>query len=182
MSDSITIARPYAKAIFEYANAKRKLSEWSCYLQRLSMTVMDSEVINFISNPASLPQQHSDLLLDALNSLDRDSDEGQLINFIKTLAENKRITLLPDITSLFEDMRALQEKTLSVDVFSYSELSPEQQTQLVTTLSERLHRQVTLNITIDKTLIGGALINAGDLVIDGTVRGKLEKLRTGIAA
>ena len=90
--------------------------------------------------------------------------------------------LLPDIYALYEAHRAEQEKTLHVDVSSYSDLSSAQQQRLIESLSQRLQRKVSLKISIDPSLLGGAIIRAGDLVIDGSVRGKLNKLSTELAA
>ncbi|PYD07325.1 F0F1 ATP synthase subunit delta, partial [Pseudomonas syringae pv. syringae] len=98
------------------------------------------------------------------------------------LTTNKRLMLLPEIEALYEVYRAEQEKILEVDVVSYSELTPAQQQRLSESLSQRLSRKVSLKISIDPSLLGGALIRAGDLVIDGSVRGKLNMLGTSLAA
>jgi len=181
MSESITIARPYAKAIFNLAMSQGALSKWSEYLGDLAAVMTNEDVAEFIANPASTPQQHSELLL-TLTAQKAGKDDKHLKSFIEKLAQNKRLIVLPEIVTLYEDMRAEQEKVLTVNVVSYSELSKAQQEKLVTALSNRLERQVILNITLDKALIGGAVINAGDLVIDGSVRGKLNKLKTRLAA
>ncbi|STX30229.1 ATP synthase F1 subunit delta [Legionella beliardensis] len=180
MSESVTIARPYAKAIFKYAFDAGKLRQGSEYLHNLALVVLDKNAANFINNPASTVEQHVELLMSA-NKI-ASEDAVYLKNFITLLAENKRLMALPDIYNLFEAMRAEQEKTLIANVISYSELSKDQQQKLINTLSGRLQRKVTLQITIDKKLIGGAVILAGDLVIDGSVRGKLDKLSTSLAA
>lgn len=180
MSDSTTIARPYAKAVFEYALTENKLAEWSAYLMTLAQTVSTPEAAQFISNPASTVEQHMDLL----QSVNKEaSSKGESMhNLIALLATNKRLMLLPEISALYEMHRAEQEKTLDVDVSSFSDLSNTQKERLTESLSKRLQRKVTLNINIDPSLLGGAVIRAGDLVIDGSVRGKLNKLRTDLAA
>ncbi|MDI1351704.1 MAG: F0F1 ATP synthase subunit delta [bacterium] len=180
MSDSTTIARPYAKAIFEHALAENKLAQWSEYLHALAQTVLTPQAAQFIANPASTDEQHIDLLQSVSGSAHQSYES--LNNLIHLLAVNKRLMLLPEIKSLYEIHRAEQEKTLDVDVISFSSVSPEQQQQMITSLSKRLQRKVSLNISIDPSLLGGAVIRAGDLVIDGSVRGKLNKLRTGLAA
>lgn len=181
MSDTTTIARPYAKAIFEYALAANKLSQWSEILHDLALSVLDENVARFIANPATTEAQKTELLMTPF--VKSGSNETVAIeNLVALLAHNKRLTLLPDIKLLFEMQRAEQEKTLKVIVTSFSELSSAQQQQLISSLSQRLQRQVTLNISIDKSLLGGAVIQAGDLVIDGSVRGKLHKLITDLAA
>ena len=180
MSDSTTIARPYAKAIFESALEEKKLAEWSQYLSVFAYTVLDSLANQFIANPASTNEQQIELLLSVLCS--KDKENKSLINLINLLTINKRLMLLPEIKALYEVHRAEQEKTLGVDVISFSELSSAQEKQLIESLSERLQRKVSLNISIDQSLLGGAVIRAGDLVIDGSVRGKLNKLSTDLAA
>ncbi len=178
MSDSTTIARPYAKAIFEHALAEKQLAQWSDFLFVLAQTVLDSKASQFIANPASTIDQQIELLETVCSTKNNKS----LNNLINLLAVNKRLMLLPEIKALYEVHRAEQEKTLGVDVISYSEVSAAQQQQLIEALSKRLQRNVSLNISIDPSLLGGAVIRAGDLVIDGSVRGKLNKLSTDLAA
>lgn len=178
MSDSTTIARPYAKAIFEHALAEQQLAQWSDYLFVLAQAVLDPNASQFIANPASTPEQQIELL----NALCSKKENKALSNLISLLATNKRLMLLPEIKALYEVHRAEQEKTLGVEVISYSDVSSAQQQHLVDALSKRLQRNVSLNISIDPSLLGGAIIRAGDLVIDGSVRGKLNKLSTDLAA
>jgi F-type H+-transporting ATPase subunit delta len=177
---STTLARPYAKAIFEHALAEQKLAHWSDYLSVLAQAVLDANASQFIANPASTPEQQIELLQAVCKVKDKETQS--LSNLISLLATNKRLMLLPEISALYEIHRAEQEKTLGVDVVSYSVVSSAQQQQLIETLSKRLQRNVALNISIDPSLLGGAVIRAGDLVIDGSVRGKLNKLGTGLAA
>ncbi|KTD69446.1 ATP synthase F1 subunit delta [Legionella steelei] len=180
MSDSTTIARPYAKAIFEYALGEKKLAEWSAHLRNLAQAVLTPEAEHFITNPATTVVQHIELLQAAMGA--KSNENMPLNNLINLLATNKRLMLLPDIYALYEAHRAEQEKTLHVDVSSYSDLSSAQQQRLIESLSQRLQRKVSLKISIDPSLLGGAIIRAGDLVIDGSVRGKLNKLSTELAA
>jgi len=178
MAESTTIARPYAKAIFEHALKEKQLAQWSEQLLGLAQAVLDPQVSQFIGNPATTVAQHSELLKSVCSS----EKNSTLNNLIDLLATNKRLMLLPEIKPLFEVHRAEQEKTLEVQVVSFSEVSAAQQKELIKSLSERLGREVSLNIRIDANLLGGAVIQAGDLVIDGSVRGKLNKLSTGLAA
>lgn len=180
MSDSTTIARPYAKAIFEHALAEKKLAQWSEYLHILAHVVLSPQGFEFITNPASTHEQHNELLQSVCIS--KVKEDKSLNNTIALLAANKRLMLLPEIKVLYEAHRAEQEKTLDVDVISFSTVSIAQQKELIESLSQRLQRKVSLKINIDPSLLGGAVIRAGDLVIDGSVRGKLNKLSTGLAA
>lgn len=182
MSNMTTLARPYAKAIFEYANAEKNLSSWSEILLNLSQIVLAPEVQAFIANPLSKVEQQTELLMSIFSKFENNTVKLATENLLALLAENKRLPLLPDISAQFEALRAEQEKTLAVTVSSFSSLSDEQQQDLIASLSQRLQRQISLDISIDKSLLGGAVIRAGDLVIDGSVRGKLNKLGTDLAA
>lgn len=179
-SSSITIARPYAKALFEHALSEKKLALWSDILMNLVQAVLSPKAEGFINNPAATVEQKIDLLLTVCGKNSKENDS--LVNFVSLLAKNKRLLILPDIQVLFEQLRAEQEKTIEVDVISFSDVSKAQQEQLTKSLSQRLQREVSLNISIDPSLLGGAIIKAGDLVIDGSVRGKLRKLSTVLAA
>lgn len=180
MSDNTTIARPYAKAIFEHALAEKKLAEWSKYLNTLAQVVMTPEATKFITNPASKIEQQIELLQALLETAVK--QDSSLQNLIALLAVNRRLLLLPAISFLYEIHKADQEKTLDVDVFSFAALTSEQEKRMIESLSNRLQRKVELNVTIDTTLLGGAVVKAGDLVIDGSVRGMLKKLENELAA
>ena len=184
MADTTTIARPYAKAIFEHALAVKKLSQWSEILHSLAISVLDDKAMQFITNPAVTEKQQTELLMIPFaKASDKEAAAAAAIeSLVALLAYNKRLMLLPDIKVLFEVLRAEQEKTLVVKVHSFSELSTEQQQHLISSLSQRLQRQVTLDVNVDQSLLGGAVIQAGDLIIDGSVRGKLSKLTTDLAA
>ncbi|KTD18707.1 ATP synthase F1 subunit delta [Legionella lansingensis] len=181
MPDTTTIARPYAKAIFEHALAVNKLGQWSEILHILALSVMNEDALPFITNPATTEAQQIELLLAPFAKVARDEIKA-IENLVSLLATNKRLTSLPDIKALFEALRAEQEKTLVVKVRSFSELSAAQEEQLKKSLSERLKRAVTLKVIIDKSLLGGAVIQAGDLVIDRSVREQLDRLGAGLAA
>lgn len=182
MSDITTISRPYAKAIFNHALDANELATWSAILYDLAQAVLNPEAEQFIINPSSTAELQSQLLLAIFAKNDQLSKKDSLINFVNLLAENKRLLALPDVYTQFEALRAEQEKTLAVKVSSFSSLTNAQQKHLIETLSQRLRRQVTLEVSIDKSLLGGAVIRAGDLVIDGSVLGKLHKLGAELAA
>lgn len=176
MSEITTVARPYSKAIFEHALASAQLGEWSNILLILAQTVSSVEAMAFINNPASTAEQHIQLLLAVVPSLSDSKENQGILNLINLLAINKRLMLLPEIVILYEALKAEQEKTLAANVVSYSALSSAQQERLVQSLSKRLQRKVSLQVVVDPSLLGGAMISAGDLVIDGSVRGQLNKL------
>ncbi|CEK12208.1 F0F1 ATP synthase subunit delta [Legionella hackeliae] len=181
MPDTTTIARPYAKAIFEYALAVNKLSQWSEILQTLAVSVMNEAAAQFIVNPETTEAQQQELLMTPFAKSGNDELKA-IANLVSLLTGNKRLMLLPDIKVQFEALRAEQEKTLVVKVRSFSELTGAQTEQLKKSLSQRLKREVTLKVSIDKSLLGGAVIQAGDLVIDGSVLEQLKRLGIGLAA
>lgn len=177
-TDTTTIARPYAKAVFEFALANNSLKQWSDALSLMAAVTSHPLMASVINNP-SIPAQQ-------VVSVYEDVCQGTLdqfgLNFVRLLAESKRLSALLDIKSMYEVLRAEQEKVADVDVVSFSPLSEQQQSVMIEALKKRLNRDVTLNVSIDKALLGGAIIRAGDLVIDGSVRGKLKKLSSEIAA
>lgn len=182
MSDATTIARPYAKAIFKHALAANLLSAWAITLHDLAQIVLDPDCKHFICNPASTTEQQVQLLLAICTKTSRVHDLKIVESLVRLLAANRRLLVLPDIYIRYEALQREQEKTLVATVSSYTALTGEQQQQLINSLTKRLQRQVTLEVTIDKSLLGGAIIRADDLVIDGSVRGKLNKLKTNLAA
>jgi F-type H+-transporting ATPase subunit delta len=185
MANHATIARPYAKALFEHALASEKLKEWSVILRICSGVVTDSNAEAFLNNPSTLPQQQTALLVELITELkipglSLKAELPAMTNVITLLAHNKRLFALSAISVLYDEMRAEQEKTLNVAVISFSALTKDQEGLLVNKLKHRLKREIELNVSIDETLLGGAIIQAGDLVIDGSVRGELTKLRASL--
>lgn len=121
------------------------------------------------------------MLLDAVVSAASEAEQTAAHQLLSLLVENKRVGLLPDIKVIFDSLRQEAEKTITVQVQSFSPLSIAQQNALIAQLSQRLQRQVALEQSVDASLLGGAIIHAGDLVIDGSVRGKLNKLANSLA-
>lgn len=176
MSENTTLARPYSKAIFEHALASAQLAEWSVILFRLAEIVSVNETLDFINNPASTAEQQVQLLLSVLSSMGALKDDKALANLLNLLAANKRLLLLPQIAFAYETLKAEQEKTIEAKVISFSALTPSQEEKLAHSLSQRLQRKVSLRVSIDPSILGGAKISAGDLVIDGSIRGQLIRL------
>lgn len=181
MSDNTTIARPYAKAIFQIAFEEKALGSWSDILQILMQVVADPAAQAFIRNPSTTQALHCDLILSFVDTKKYANFMPRIENLVRLLAQNKRLLLLPEIKQRFEILRADQEKTLKVYVKSFSMLNHDEEQKLVTRLSQRLQRQVTLDVSVEPSLLGGAVIHAGDLVIDGSVRSKLNKLAHALA-
>lgn len=172
MAELSTLARPYAKAAFEYAAAKGELQGWSKSLAVVAAVAEQSEVDKLLSSPSYTADQQAEQLIDVCG----DALDQQGKNFLAVLAENHRLKLLPQIFQQFEVLKANREKSVDVDVVSAGEISPEQQAKLSSALSAKLEREVNVQVSIDKSLLGGAIVRAGDTVIDGTIRGRLAKL------
>ncbi|KAA0694039.1 F0F1 ATP synthase subunit delta [Halopseudomonas laoshanensis] len=167
-----TLARPYAKAAFEHASAAGGLDAWSGMLTLAAAAVQDDAFAARMRNPGLTEERKAD---DLLMVCEGHVDEA-FGNFIRTLSEHDRLPLIPVIAELYEQHKAEHDRSVAVEVESAFELSDDQQKTLATALSKRLDRTVTPHVTINPALIGGVLIRAGDLVIDGSVRGKLDKL------
>lgn len=172
MAELTTLARPYAKAAFEHAQAHQQLANWSAMLGLAAAVSQDDTMQRVLKAPRLTSTEKAT----TFNEVCGDKFDAQAQNFIRVIAENDRLALLPDIFALFELYKAEQEKSIDVDVTSAFALSDEQQDKLAKVLSARLSREVRLHAAEDSSLIGGVIIRAGDLVIDGSVRGKIAKL------
>ena len=174
MAEKTTIARPYAQATLALAKEQNALQQWSDMLQFASAVAADEEMAALIDSPKLSSVQLADLFIDICG--DKLNEHGK--NFIRVLAENDRLDVLSEITALFEIERAQSEGTIEAQVVSAVELNDAQKGSITESLKKRLGRDVTLNCSVDPAIVGGAIIRAGDVVIDGSVMGKLEKLAT----
>lgn len=174
MAERATIARPYAKAAFQYARDAGSLARWSAGFALAAQVVADPRVAALIKNPRLTAADHSSLVIDVAGP---DLDEPQR-NFLKVLAENHRLLILPEIAAHFERLRSQVEHTVDVEVISAVALDGAQTEKLRQALDKRLKAQVRMKNSVDASLLGGAVIRAGDLVIDGSLKGRLERLRT----
>lgn len=177
MAERLTIARPYAKAVFALARADKRLPQWSEVLRIAATVVADARVASLLGNPAVSAEQLVTLITGVGGAAFDDSAK----NFIRTLAANKRLGYLPEIAARYEQLRAEAERTVDVTVTSAVELSAAQQKQYAEAMRKRLDRDVRLHCMIDPSLIGGAIVRADDLVIDGSVRAGLAQLAAATA-
>lgn len=176
MAELTTLARPYAKAAFEYARDKQALAEWSEQIATAARVSTDPRIKALLQDPADAGQRQADVLADVCG----DALGGDVRRFLSVLAQNKRLLLLPQISALFTNFKADHEKSVEVEVVSAFELEDEMTQSLVAALSKRLERKVNVHTTTDASLLGGVLIKAGDLVIDGSLRGRLNKLAAAL--
>jgi F-type H+-transporting ATPase subunit delta len=176
MAEANTIARPYANAVFALAKDKGELKAWSDLLAVFAQCVADPKMQSVIASPAVSDEQVITLLADIAGELMTTESR----NFLALLAESNRLQSLADIAVIYEDLRAQAEQTMVADVTASRPLTPEQGQQISDALKKRFGRDVTLNTSVDESLLGGAIIRAGDLVIDGSALGKLNRLANAI--
>lgn len=183
MADNITIARPYAQALFELANEAGELAAWSASLDTAGALFADSEVADYLSAPQLTDARRLEFLTGLFQSAGADKLAGgdkRGENFLKLLLENKRSNVLPEIAQHFDALKADIENSVEATVTSATPLSQAQQDEIATALKKRLGRDVTITTEIDEHLIGGAVIRAGDVVIDGSLRARLEGLANAL--
>lgn len=172
MAESSTLARPYAKAAFDYALSHADLAGWSRQLALLAAVGGNDRIDAMIESPSLPGEAQADLLIEVCG----DELSGPVRNFLRVLAENKRLQLLAEISAQFELYKADQEKSVDVEVATAYPLDAALVERLAAALKGKLQRDVSLNTVIDQSLLGGILVRAGDVVIDGSVRGRLAKL------
>jgi F-type H+-transporting ATPase subunit delta len=177
MAERITIARPYAKAVFKLAQSQKRLPQWSAALGLAASVVADPRVGALLNNPGVTAEQ----LVGLITEVGGARMDEQARNFIATLAANRRLGYLPEIAARYEQLRADAERSVEVTVTSAIELSEAQKTKYADVLAKRLGRDVHLNCRVDSSLLGGAVVRADDLVIDGSVRAGLTQLAAAAA-
>jgi F-type H+-transporting ATPase subunit delta len=178
MAERITTARPYAKAIFAIARKGNTLANTAAGLRLAAEVVADPRVAPLLGSPHVTSAQLADLVIGiAGSSLD---ENGR--NFINLLAQNRRLGFLPEIAALFEQMKAEVENAVDVEVTAAVPLTPDQESRYAAALQKKLGRSVRLHTKVDGSLLGGAVLKAGDLVIDGSIKGRLERMATELTA
>jgi len=177
MSEYTTQARPYAKAAFEVAQAESKQAEWSDALQFIDAVVCNDDFVAVIDNPSMGAEAKGDILVDICG--DKLSETQK--NFIKVMAENSRLMLMPEIVVLYEALRATAENTVEATAIAAYALSDAQVQSMTDALKKKLGCDVTLTTEVDSSLIGGVIIRAGDLVIDGSTQAKIGSLTQAVS-
>ncbi|HVC30114.1 MAG TPA: F0F1 ATP synthase subunit delta [Steroidobacteraceae bacterium] len=177
MADKSTIARPYAKAAFEVARDRGKLGPWSEALRVCAAVISDPRVEPLLGNPRVTPEELATMIVEIAGA--KLDEEGR--NFVRTLADNHRLAVLPEIAARFDELKAEEEGVVDVTVTSAAPLDESQRGSLAAALERRLKRSVRLQCNTDPALIGGAVLRAGDMVIDGSLRGKLERIAYELA-
>ena len=187
MADNNTVARPYARAAFELARESDALDAWSKALAVAKAIMVDGAVAKFLSAPSLTDEQRLAFLTglfpaaaDASSVFGGDDRRGN--NFLKLLLECDRVSALPEISEHFEILKANVENAVDVTVVSAVPLSAQREAEIVSALRARFGREVNLAKEIDENLIGGAVIRVGDVLIDGSLRSRLEGLASALVA
>lgn len=183
MADNHTIARPYARAAFELASESAGLAAWAESLGTAKELLADRRIGKVVTNPTLTDEQKTSFLSELFLSAGGESSifagrNEQGTNFLRLLIEYGRVTVLPEIADRFNALKDNVENTIDVTVRSAAALTSAQQSTIVSSLKKRLGREINLHTELDESLIGGAVIRAGDVVIDGSLRSRLESLAT----
>jgi F-type H+-transporting ATPase subunit delta len=184
MADNNTLARPYAQAIFDVARESGDLATWGAALDVASQVLADGQVAEYLSDPKFSDARRYEFLTGLFGEAGADVLSGKDKkggNFLKLLLEYRRIAVLPEIAAHFETLKADIENRVDATVTSAVALSETQIGEIAKALKERLGRDVKVTTEIDEDLIGGAVIRAGDVVIDGSLRARLAGLATALA-
>ncbi len=176
MAELTTIARPYAQAVFRHAQENDRLEQWSTMLMTVATVVQDPAMREVMASARLSREQITDMLIDV--SADAVDEQGR--NLIRLLDENDKLALLPEIAIVYEHYRAEAEQTIEAEMVSAFPVTEAQQEKITAALVTRLGSKVSLDVSVDKTLLGGAIIRAGDMIIDGSVQGKLNKLASAM--
>ncbi len=187
MADNNTVARPYAEAAFEFARQEKALDAWGDALRLAGELTADGRVAKFLANPKLSDEQRLSFLAGLIASAGGEDSvlagsDRHGANFLKLIVENERVYALPEVAEHFDSLKDALENTVEVTVTSATELSAEQKQSIVAALKARLGREVQLDTLLDESLIGGAVIRAGDVVIDGSLRSRLTGLANALTA
>ena len=176
MAESITIARPYAEAVFKLAREQGKLPAWSQMLEFLDMVVRDAQVARCIGDPNVSSSETESLVLGVCG----EQLDGTGRNLVQVLVHNNRLTVVPEIRAHYEQLKLEHEGVLEAQIYSAFAIDDAQTAQLVAKLEAKYQRKVTAQVSVDPELIGGVKIVVGDKVFDATVRGKLDSMAAAL--
>tara|TARA_B100000029_G_scaffold504657_1_gene583896 strand:+ start:3837 stop:4382 length:546 start_codon:yes stop_codon:yes gene_type:complete len=178
LAENSIIARPYAQAIFELANAAGLLNQWSDSLLLMAAVSANPDMKALCINPRISKKDLGKILLEVCGN----RVDSEAANLVRLLAQNRRLLVLPEIAYQYEKLKAEAEQTVRAELESALPVSDQEQERISAALKQRLGRNVELVCRINKKLVGGAVIRAGDLVIDGSVQARLNKLAATIGA
>ncbi len=176
MSNALTLARPYARAAFELARTNHALGEWAGKLAFAAQVAADARVTALFGDPRVAQAD-----LAALVTPEGEAADSPFVTFVRLLAENHRLPVLPEIAALFTELKNEAERVLKVSLRSATPLGGSESAALKEALKRRFGRDIELEQSVDPSMLGGAIIDAGEVVIDGSVRGRLMRLEQALA-
>ncbi|MGH8280255.1 MAG: F0F1 ATP synthase subunit delta [Gammaproteobacteria bacterium] len=179
MAETLTLARPYAKAVYTLAHAQQDLDKWGAFLNLLAGFLRNSEVQVMLADPRVPVAARAEAVL-GLCERARHKPDPHERNFVRLLAQHRRLPVLPEIASEYAALREQAERLVEVEMRAAAPVSEAERNTVRAALEKKLGRKVKLSCVTDASLIGGAVLRAGDLVIDGSVRGKLGRLANAI--
>ena len=178
MAEISTIARPYSTGIFSLAKEDKKLSEWSDMLKLMASFINHEDVFSFVSNPKIIDSEKEKLLVDLMGK--ELSKEG--INLLKLLVENKRLSIISSISSIFDELKDADQGTIEAELVFATKPSKIEIEDLIKSLEKKFNKKIEANIKVDEEIIGGSIIHVGDTVIDASVKGQLLNLAYNLKA
>ena len=179
----LTLARPYAKALFTEAKENDQLTSWLVILNILTKIIKNRSIVSIINNPNVLDKEIQGMLLELLLEIEPEITyivKERLGNFLQLLIDAKRLIVLPNISLLYRNLLNEYRRVTEAEIISAFLVNDDQREQIKKTLEERFNSEVKLSIVIDKSLLGGAIIRADNWVVDGSIRGKLDRLRKNL--
>ena len=178
MSENVNAARPYAKAAFELAKKGGNYDSWSDRLAFLSAVVSDKSVAAALDDPANTAADRAELV----KKIAGDRLDPESTNMVSLLSENNRLSLMGEIGEMYEELRAEEEGVLDANVTSAMALDDNYKSKLAEALQRKFNKKINISETIDDSLIGGAIVRAGDVVIDGSIKGRLAQLNSNLGS
>jgi F-type H+-transporting ATPase subunit delta len=172
VAETLTIARPYAEAVFALAKEKDRLAEWAKMLQFLSAVCEDAQIQSLIADPKLSEQQVANTFL----AIAGERIDGDARNFVQVLAHNNRLVLLPEIAQLFDELKARAEGVVEANIASAYPLNGQQLNELIQRLEKKFKHKIEPKVSVDPELIGGVKVEVGDEIWDASVKGKLETM------
>ncbi|OYQ72796.1 F0F1 ATP synthase subunit delta [Wohlfahrtiimonas sp. G9077] len=176
MTDYITVARPYAKAVFLIAKEENTISGWSNLLAVLDEISADVEASDFITRPDFSLQEKTQFLQTAVAALLKRQLTNQEANFLSVILDAKRYEAFPSIRQIFDEMVLVDESIVEAELVSAFEVQESEYEMFVKALEKHFQKSIKLNVSVDPSLIGGAVVKSGDWVMDGSVKGRLEEM------
>ncbi|MBY0474598.1 MAG: F0F1 ATP synthase subunit delta [Nitrosomonas sp.] len=176
MAEAITVARPYAEAAYKFAVESKELSKWSKILQLAAAIAQDDQVKLLIGNPLISVKQLGELI----QEIGGNKFTTEARNLIILMAENKRVLVLPQVSQLFEQLKAQHEGVLEAKIISAFKMQGDQINKLVDKLEQKFNRKIEAQVSVDPELIGGIKVEIGDETLDASVRGKLEAMAVAL--